>query len=76
MIKLPISKGAKILKDTYGFDFVSLVPGSGKVWDPTKGWKNCLKGEFSKFARKCRKRGGVFKCCFSGYDGDFLIYSD
>ena len=69
IFKLPIptaSIGAKILKDTYGFDFVSFVPGSGKVWDPTKGWKNCLKGEYSKFARKCRKRGGVFKCCFSG----------
>ena len=61
---LPI--GVKILKETYGFDFVSLVPGSGKVWDPTIGWKNCLKGEYGNFARKCRNRGGVFKCCFSG----------
>ena len=60
------SIGTKILKDTYGFDFVSFVPGSGKKWNPTKGWKNCLKGEYSKFARKCRKKGGIFKCCFSG----------
>ena len=74
------SIGAQILKDKYGFDFVSFVPGSGKKWNPTKGWKNCLKGEYSRFARKCRKRGGVFKCCFSGqvkmtfYHDDLLIH--
>ena len=58
--------GGEIIKETYGFDFVSFVPGEGKLSNPTIGWKNCLKGEYSKFARKCRNRGGVFKCCFSG----------
>ena len=60
------SVGEQIWKDTYGFDFVSRSPGDGANADPTMGYKNCLKADFSKFAEKCRKKGGVFKCCSSG----------
>ena len=53
------SVGEQIWKETYGFDFVSRSPGDGANADPTMGYKNCLKAEYSKFARKCRKKGGL-----------------
>ena len=56
----------KIWKETFGYDSVSISPGSGPTSDWTSPLKNCLKAEYSNFAKKCRRRGGVFKCCFSG----------
>ena len=58
----------KIWKKSYGMDFVHLSPGSGDTVDPSFVWKDCLKAEFSSFAKKCRARGGFFKCCLGGWD--------
>ena len=56
----------KIAKESYGFDSFSIVPGNGSNSDPTECKKDCLKAEFSNFAKKCRRTGGFFKCCRSG----------
>ena len=53
----------KIWKQTYGYDAVAMTRGEGSAADSTPRFKFCLKAEFSKFAKKCRKQGGVFKCC-------------
>ena len=56
-----------VWKETYGFDFVSVVPGQGDLSNPTDCYLDCLKAEYSQFAKNCRKGGGVFKCCHLGY---------
>ena len=57
------AKGPKIWKKTYGFDHVSLTEGLEGKANSTKCFMNCFRAEQSKFARKCRKGGGLFKCC-------------
>ena len=57
----------RVGKKTYGFDFISLIPGQGNLANPTACYLNCLKAEYSQFAKTCRKKGGVFKCCQLGY---------
>ena len=52
----------KIWKRTYGFDYVSFNYMKTK-YIYTRCFMNCLKAELKSFARKCRKKGGVFKCC-------------
>ena len=48
-----------------GFYSTSYVP-SNKDWtNMTKCVKKCIKMENSRFARKCNKDGGYFKCCVS-----------
>ncbi|XP_023345922.1 uncharacterized protein LOC111714920 [Eurytemora carolleeae] len=44
-------------REVFGYDFASKQGDSGDVL------KNCIKAESSKFAKKCKKRGGLFKCC-------------
>jgi len=56
-------KGPIIWKKTYGFDHVSLTEGREGKANSTKCFMNCFKAEQSRFARKCRKGGGLFKCC-------------
>ena len=61
--------GAKreiIWKKTYGFDFVSFNDKKdimGNMQMPC--YINCFKAEQGRFARKCKKKGGLFKCCMS-----------
>ena len=56
---MDVKKGPKIWKKTFGFDFVSLDMFSFKCH------RYCYKAEKRKFAKKCRKKNGFFKCCFS-----------
>ena len=58
----------QLWKESYGFDFFSFSPGFKGASDNVKCYKNCLKAEFSNFARKCQKKGGFFKCCMSGWE--------
>ena len=55
--------GPSIWKETYGYDFVSL---NADMTQPVMNYectKYCLKAEGGKFAKKCKKDGGLFKCC-------------
>ena len=63
--KVP-TPGPRVWRRTYGYDHVSLVPGQGNLDNKTPCMKDCLKAEYSKFARQCRSKGGVFKCCMFG----------
>lgn len=56
-------KGLNIWKKTYGFDWSDYVPGKGRVSHHYKCNEHCLKAEFGGFAKKCKKEGGLFKCC-------------
>ena len=52
----------QIWKRTFGFDFVSFLDKK----DPVKYSKcaeYCFKEEYKGFADKCKKKGGLFKCC-------------
>ena len=61
-------KGSKreiIWKNTYGFDFI-------KFWDDKdihfmndECYIDCLTAEYGRFAKQCRKKGGLFKCCMT-----------
>ena len=55
--------GPKLWKKTYGFDYVALIEGQHGKANNTKCFMKCFKAEQSRFARKCRKDGGLFKCC-------------
>ena len=54
-----------IWKRTYGFDFVSFNDKKKSRLPFTQCYKNCFKAEFQSFARKCKRKGGLFKCCQS-----------
>jgi hypothetical protein len=56
-------KGPKLWKKTYGFDFVSIVNQKNGDSNNTICYIDCYKAEKRSFARKCKKRGGLFKCC-------------
>ena len=50
-------------KKTFGFDKTIRVRGEGPNADVNPCFEHCVKAEHSKWAKKCRKRGGFFKCC-------------
>ena len=65
-------KASKIRKKSFHFHYMQSVPGdessqhissNGSWTNMTKCVKKCIKMERSKFARKCGKDGGLFKCC-------------
>ena len=61
MIKGP--KRKNIWKKTYGFDYVSFNDKKNTPHAYIGCFKSCLKAEQKRFARKCKKKGGLFKCC-------------
>ena len=58
-------KREKIWKKTYGFDFVAFNDKENSRSFQLPCYINCLKAERKRFARKCKKKGGLFKCCMS-----------
>jgi len=64
----------KNFKEVYGYDFVSRVGENFDVETHSSFStaipcaEECLKTEQSQFARRCRKKGGFFKCCISSLD--------
>ena len=66
IFNVPLRLAKQLWKKSYGFDFVSFTPGNGITSDGKNCLKNCLKAEYSNFAKKCKKKGGFFKCCMSG----------
>ena len=56
-------KGPEIWRKTYGFDYLAIVEGKKGYGNNTKCFKDCFKAEQSKFAKKCKKDKGLFKCC-------------
>ena len=67
-------KGLGIWKKTYGFDWADYVPGRGTETHHFKCNEHCLKAEFGSFAEKCRKEGGLFKCCTTLYNLSHFHY--
>ena len=58
------SKNALSLwKKSYGFDWADFTQGEGAVVKLRKIYKHCLQAEYGDFAKKCKKEGGLFKCC-------------
>jgi len=56
----------KHFMETYGFDYVSRLDHDYNTYNVSlmsPCSKRCLKAEKSKFARQCKARGGLFKCC-------------
>lgn len=67
-------KARNIWKKSYKFHYTGMIPGgdansnlsANTSWtNMTKCVKKCIKLEHSKFAKKCKKEGGYFKCCNS-----------
>ena len=58
-------RGPKIWKKTYGYDFASVNANPRQPVRFTECIKYCYKAERKRFARKCRRDGGFFKCCLS-----------
>jgi len=60
----------KHFTETYGFDFVSKVGRRYKdnVRSDVECARRCILAEKSNFAKKCRKDGGIFKCCINTID--------
>ena len=65
-------KGKEIWRKTYGFHFTKMIPGREFLTQSnvtslnmTSCIRKCVKMENSKFAKKCKKYGGYFKCCLS-----------
>ena len=69
-------------KETYGFDWGVWRTGIGSGWctvlfnvsENVKGgaksmktFQHCLQAEFDSYAQECKKNGGFFKCCCSGF---------
>ncbi|XP_023332753.1 uncharacterized protein LOC111704672 [Eurytemora carolleeae] len=65
ILKLMIGKNLeKHWKETYGFDFAAVAgDNSGSMLD-------CYKAESGKYAKSCKKKGGLFKCCANTWDLD------
>ena len=67
-IFMEMIKGAKrenIWKRTYGFDYVSFNDRKKSRMAYAKCYINCLKAEHKSFARGCKQKGGLFKCCMT-----------
>merc|ERR1719167_1839282 len=52
-------------KEAYAFDFVAKVPVPYNISErmSTECAKYCMKAEREEYAKKCRAKGGFFKCC-------------
>ena len=50
-------------KKTYGFDKTIRIRGKKGDADVNPCYEHCLKAEHGKYAKKCKKKGGFFKCC-------------
>ena len=61
-------KGIGLWKKTYGFDYAAFIPGKGGKANMNKCQQECLKAEYSKFAKDCKADKGFFKCCLLGYN--------
>jgi len=66
----------KIARKSYNFHYTAMIPGlhstsyspsKDNFFNMTKCVKECIKMEKSKFAKKCKKDGGYFKCCLSSW---------
>ena len=69
-------RARKILKKSYNFHYSKMIPGfkstsylpSNENWtNLTKCVKKCIEMENSRFAKKCYKDKGYFKCCVSAW---------
>ena len=71
LIKLFNSGGRKIWKKSYGMQYTEIIPGTdlGMVSNDynslnlTACIKKCIQMTNSRFAKRCSKNGGYFKCC-------------
>ena len=52
-------KGSKLWKQVYGFDYVDIAAARWGCY------RYCFKAEKRRFARRCKKKKGLFKCCLS-----------
>ena len=50
-----------------GVKSTSYVSSNETFWNRTVCIKKCIKMENSRFAKKCTKNGGYFKCCVRGW---------
>ena len=66
MTESPPRKKQHIWKRTYGFDFLAKMNGLKGTGDYTPCRKHCLRAEYGTWAKKCKAKGGVFKCCVYG----------
>lgn len=55
--------GPKRWRKTYGFDFAAIIDQMGGHSNNTPCYIDCFKAENEGFAKKCKKEGGLFKCC-------------
>ena len=60
-------RGSEVWKKVYGFDFVSYNNKKNQPAQDSECIEYCYKAERQKFAKKCRKDGGLFKCCLARY---------
>ena len=58
-----VKKASRIWKKTYGFNFAALTEGKDGNANNTKCMIDCFKSEQRSFARQCKRKGGLFKCC-------------
>ena len=63
---MDIKRGPNMWKKVYGFDTVKFGVGYRALGSMLLAKKDCLKAEYSKFAQKCKKNMGFFKCCMFG----------
>ena len=56
-------KDTQIWKKTYGFDKTFRVDGKGSNARLDTCYEHCIRAAHKKFAKKCNKFGGFFKCC-------------
>ena len=68
-------KGLALWKKTYGFDYAAFIPGYQGAANMNSCQQDCLKAEYSKFAKDCKADGGFFKCCLLGYTIPILYFT-
>lgn len=68
---------AKVWQETFGVDYATKLGLPRKKTetehaapenDQSRMPKYCLQSEYSDFGRECRRTGGLFKCCYTGYN--------
>ena len=57
-------------KKTYGFDWAAWTVGHGGNESITISREHCLEAEYGSYAQECKKNGGFFKCCVTGFRMD------
>ena len=60
-------KGPRLWRKVYGYDFAYMQNIKKQPVIHYGCYKYCYKAERKGFARKCKKEGGLFKCCLSKY---------